>query len=434
VPLPHRCDVVIVGAGAAGLMTAIHARARAHSTPHVVLLDGAAKPGAKILVSGGSRCNVTNAIVNERDFFGGKSTIVRRILRGFPVAETVAFFDTLGIALREEPGGKLFPVSNRSRDVLDALVRATTSAGVDLQASTRVLAIARDGDSFAVTTTRGSIAAHAVVLATGGLSLPKTGSDGAGYDFARALGHTIVPTTPALVPLLLATTNAVHSELSGVSHDVEVAVWIDGSLALRQTGSLLWTHVGVSGPVILDASRHWARARLDERSVRVTINMYPGQSFSTVDEAWIDVARRRPTATIRSTLANDLPDAVADAVLRTLELDGRVTLARFARDDRRRLVSALVEWPLAVTDTRGYNFAEVTAGGVALTEIDPASMESRTCPGLFLVGEILDVDGRIGGFNFQWSWATGRIAGAALAGRAWTPPASGDSMGASSLP
>jgi predicted Rossmann fold flavoprotein len=415
-------------------MTAIHARAASPPTPRVVVLDGAARPGAKILVSGGSRCNVTNTIVTARDFSGGKSTIVRRVLRGFPVAETVAFFDALGVALREEPGGKLFPVSNRSRDVLEALLRGVTSAGVELHASTRVLAIARHDGTFTITTTRGSIAADAVVLATGGLSLPKTGSDGAGYDFARLLGHTIVPTTPALVPLLLNETNAVHTELSGISHDVEVAVWIDGSVAVRRTGSLLWTHVGVSGPVILDASRHWARARLENRSVRVTINMYPDQSFSIVDEAWIQLARRRPTATIRSTLANDLPDALADALVRALELDGRVTLARFGRDDRRRLVSALVEWPLAVTDTRGYNYAEVTAGGVALPEVDPSSMESRTCPGLFLVGEILDVDGRIGGFNFQWSWATGRIAGAALARRAWTPPVSGDSMGASSLP
>src|SRR5262249_43217300 len=158
----------------------------------------------------------------------------------------------------------------------DALVRAATSAGVDLRPATRVSSIARDGGAFMVTTTRGAITADVVVLATGGLSLPKTGSDGAGYDFARSLGHTIVPTTPGLVPLVLADADTVHTELSGVSHDVEVAVWIDGAVAVRRTGSLLWTHVGVSGPVILDASRHWARGRLDERSVRITINMYPG--------------------------------------------------------------------------------------------------------------------------------------------------------------
>jgi hypothetical protein len=303
---------------------------------------------------------------------------------------------------------------------------------VELQAATRVSSIARAGDTFTVITSRGSIAADVVVLATGGLSLPKTGSDGAGYDFARSFGHTIVPTTPALVPLLLDKADGMHTELSGVSHDVEVAVWIDGSLAARRTGALLWTHVGVSGPVILDASRDWARARLEERPVRVTINMYAGRSFSEIDETWIDAARRRPTATLRSTLASDLPEAVAEALLRTLALDGRATLARLARDDRRRLVAALVEWPLSVTDTRGYNYAEVTAGGVALTEIDPASMESRTRPGLFLVGEILDADGRIGGFNFQWSWATGRIAGGAIAGRAWTLPMGGDSMRPSS--
>jgi predicted Rossmann fold flavoprotein len=155
----------------------------------------------------------------------------------------------------------------------------------------------------------------------------------------------------------------------------------------------------------------------------VTLNLYPGRSFAGVDEAWILQARERPTATVRSTLGTAVPDAVADAVLHALALDGDVSLAHFSREDRRRLVHAVVAWPLPIVDTRGYNYAEVTAGGVTLSEIDPSTMESRVCRGMFLVGEILDVDGRIGGFNFQWSWASGRLAGGALARRPWTLPA-----------
>jgi len=406
--------VAIVGAGAAGLMTAIHARTGAHAD--VLLLDGARTPGAKILVSGGSRCNVTNTIVTERDYWGGRRTIVRRILRAFPVPDTLAFFASRGIALREEGDGKLFPESNRSRDVLEALLGAASDAGVALHASTRVTAITRDGTSFRVETSRGSIAARFVVLATGGLSLPKTGSDGGGYEMAKRLGHTIVAPTPALAPLVFGDggPSAMHRDLAGVAHDVDLTIWADGAVGVTLTGALLWTHFGISGPVVLNASRHWARATLAGHDVRVTASFYPGRSFDRVDALWLDRARTRPTTTIRSNLSSDVPAAVADAVLTALSLDGNLVLATLARDDRRRLVHALVGWPLAVRDTRGYNYAEVTAGGVDLTEIDPASMQSRRCPGLFLVGEILDVDGRLGGFNFQWAWSTGKVAGTAI--------------------
>ena len=407
-------------------MTAIQARADRGQNgprPEVVLLDGAARPGAKILVSGGSRCNVTNTVVSERDFWGGKLTIVRRVLRTFPVDETVRFFDGLGVALREEPGGKLFPVSNRSRDVLDALLRAVDAAGVELLSATRVTSVERRDGLFEVASSRETLIADVVVLATGGQSLPKTGSDGAGYGFARAFGHTIVTPTPALAPLLLDASDpyGIHRDLSGVSQEVEISVWIDDALSEQLDGAMLWAHFGVSGPVMLNASRHWERAKVQERRVRLTVNFFPGRSFSAVDEAWIAAARSRPTATVRSTLAGSLPDAVAAAIPRAIGLDGDISLANLSREDRRRLVHALVAWPLPVTGTRGYNYAEVTAGGVPLTEIDPSTMESRLCPGLFLVGEILDVDGRIGGFNFQWSWATGKTAGRALAARSWTP-------------
>jgi predicted Rossmann fold flavoprotein len=414
--VPATCDVAIIGAGAAGLATAIFLR-RANPRLHVLLLDGAARPGAKILVSGGSRCNVTNTIVTEADFWGGRRTIVRRVLRALPVEDTVAFFRDLGVPLHEEPGGKLFPDSNRSRDVLEALLRAAASAGVDLRSGARVTAVRRTDGSFAVATAGGALDARSVVLATGGCSLPKTGSDGAGYDFARALGHTVVPPTPALAPLVLdpATPHSIHRDLSGVALDAAIAVWVDGSLATRLSGALLWTHFGISGPLTLNASRHWARARLEDRAVRMTLNMYPGKTFERVDARWVSAAVERPRATLRSVLAGDLPDAVGVAILASLDLPPDRPLADLARDDRRRLVHALTEWPLPVLDTRGYNFAEVTAGGVDLGELDPSTMESRICPGLFLVGEILDVDGRIGGFNFQWAWSSAAAAARALA-------------------
>jgi len=384
----------------------------------VRLLDGAKKPGAKILVSGGSRCNVTNASVTDGDFWGGKRSIVRRVLRAFPVPDTIAFFAELGVRLHEEADGKLFPDSNRARDVLDALLRAADASGVDLRAGHRVLDISRAGERFRITTSRGELDADAVVLATGGLSLPKTGSDGAGFEIARRLGHSITPTTPGLAPLLLSKDDDLHGQLSGVSHDVELTLWVDGGAASRIRGALLWTHFGISGPAALDMSRHWLRATLEEHDARLTASFCPGLTFDDLERRWTSLAAERPKASVQSALATLVPASAAAALLRRLRIDAATALAHFPREQRRRLVQALVAWPLPVVGSRGYNYAEVTAGGVPLTEIDPATMESRVCPGLFLVGEILDVDGRIGGFNFQWAWSSARVAATALARRA----------------
>jgi predicted Rossmann fold flavoprotein len=288
---------------------------------------------------------------------------------------------------------------------------------VDFRAGVRVHEISHVEGGFLLANSGDTIEASRVVLATGGQSLPKTGSDGAGYEMARALGHTIVPRTPALAPLVLDpdTPFSVHGVLSGVAVDSEIAVWIDGSVAIRLTGALLWTHFGISGPVVLNASRHWARARIEGRGVRLTLNYYPGRTFDAVD-AHLRASCDGGQATLRSQLSSDVPDSIARALLDALSIPADRLVAELTREDRRRLVHALTEWPLPVSDTRGYNFAEVTAGGVALDEIDPSTMESRRCPGLYLVGEILDVDGRIGGFNFQWAWSTAFVAGRALSG------------------
>jgi predicted Rossmann fold flavoprotein len=413
---PTDIDVAIVGAGAAGVATAIFAKT-ANPSARVVVFDGARKPGAKILVSGGSRCNVTNSIVTEADFNGGRPAVVRRILRALPPAATIEFFERLGVRLHEEPGGKLFPDSNRSRDVLDALLREIDRIGVSLRSGTRVLDVIRDEDGFTIASPAGAVSTRLVVLATGGLSLPKTGSDGAGYAIAQRFGHTLVPTTPALVPLVVdaAAAHARHAALSGVAHAARLSVHVDGNRIAEVTGSLLWTHFGISGPAALDVSRHWLRARLQGCEPVLRASLLPGDRFESLEERWMSLARTQPRLTIQRALATMVPASVAAAVVERLQIGATHTLADMPRDIRRALVHALLDWPLAVVDSRGYNYAEVTAGGVALDEIDPASMESRVCRGLYLVGEILDVDGRIGGFNFQWAWSSARVAGTALA-------------------
>jgi len=405
-------DVAVVGAGAAGLAAVIFTARRAPGLS-VIALDGAKKLGAKILVSGGGRCNVTNRVVTTGDFWGGSRHVVQRILGSLSVEETIAFFNEIGVRLHEEENGKLFPDSNSAKTVLNALIAEAERRGVCLLTDHRVTGVERGPTHFEVVTSSGPIRARHVVLATGGLSLPKTGSDGVGYRLATALGHTLTPTIPALAPLILE--GDFHAQLSGISHVVELTVRVENQKPVRMTGSMLWTHFGVSGPVVLDASRHWHRAKLEGCDVAVSTSFLHDETFESLEQKLIASATFSPKAQLRTVLAGMLPTRLAQAILHRLKIVEQVAMAHLSREDRRRLVRALLEWPLAVVDSRGYGYAEVTAGGVPLTEIDPATMESRKCPGLYLVGEILDVDGRIGGFNFQWAWAGGYVAAKGLA-------------------
>jgi predicted Rossmann fold flavoprotein len=409
-------DLAIVGAGAAGLATAIFA-ARAVPGAAVVAFDGAARLGAKILVAGGGRCNVTNRRVTPADFSGATPAIVRRVLRAFDELQTVAFFAELGVPLHEEEYGKLFPDSNRAQSVLDGLLAEAARRGAQLRPAHRVQAVRRvtpedpSGARFTVVTEQGEFAARAIVLATGGKSLPKTGSDGGGYELARSLGHSLIEPVPALAPLVLE--GEFHTSLSGIAHDVELTVRAAGLKPAVVRGPMLWTHFGVSGPAAMDVSRHWHRAQGDSpdpTSVRVTANFVPGETFETIEAVMLERAAAQPRTTVQALLTAWLPARVAGAVLTAVGIDAATTLAHLAREPRRRLVHALLAFPLPVVRSRGYNYAEATAGGVPLTEVDPATMHSRCCDGLYLVGEVLDVDGRIGGFNFQWAWSSAFVA------------------------
>jgi hypothetical protein len=221
-----------------------------------------------------------------------------------------------------------------------------------------------------------------------------------------------VPPTPALVPLVLEGTP--FASLSGVSHEAVLTV-VDGRARTVVAGSLLWTHIGISGPAALDASRVWLRTVEEGRRPSLLLSVLPGLTFEGLEQWLVEGARAHPRATVRSELAALLPAAVLDVLLRHAGVDPAVTLAQLSRDARRAAVRGLLELPLPVSGSRGYQYAEVTAGGVPLEEIVPATMASRTCPGLYLAGEILDVDGRLGGFNFQWAWSSGWIAGRAMA-------------------
>jgi predicted Rossmann fold flavoprotein len=405
-------DLIVIGTGAAGLATAIFA---ARAAPcRIVCLDSARRVGAKILISGGSRCNVTNRAVTERDFWGGSTRFVRNVLRAFSETRAVEFFAELGVTLHEEDDGKLFPDSNTSRTVLSALLRETERLGITLLTGERVNAIGREGTSYITTTDAGrTVRAQTVALCTGGRSLPKTGSDGFGYELAQRFGHHCVATIPALAPLLFDG----WDKLAGVSHPASLTLRVEGRTAVTLTGPLLWTHFGASGPVALNMSRHWHRANDEGRQFEVSINICPGQTFETLD-AWLRALERdRPRARLATVLGTRVPAAVAERWVEGAGVPSDLTMAHLTREQRQAVVRALLGTSLPVRGSRGFGYAEVTAGGVPLEEVDSATMESRVSPGLYFAGEILDVDGRLGGFNFQWAWSSGWVAAQAIAGR-----------------
>ncbi len=416
------CDMAVVGAGAAGLAAGIFAaesaRARGQAL-RIVLLDSAKKLGAKILVSGGGRCNVTHAEIQPEDFNGSRH-VVRNILAAFDEQATVRWFDSLGVPLKREETGKLFPVSDSARTVLSALLRRCDELEIPILTQHRVQDLVREETEpgqepgFLVRYEQGALRARRVIMATGGRSLPRSGSDGSGWEIVRRLGHSVTGTYPALVPLVLRE-GMFHTELSGLSLPVELTTIADGKLLDRRTGSLLWTHFGVSGPVVMDASRHGILARAAGQRVEMRGNFLPGRNFEQREKWLIDRAMSRPRVSVGRIVAEQLPDRLAAALIRSAGIDPTVILSQLSRGQRRTLVHTLTDFVLPIAGDRGWNFAEVTAGGVPLPEIDYRTMASRKVPGLSLVGEMLDCDGRIGGFNFQWAWATGYLAGRAAA-------------------
>ena len=391
-------------------------RAVAGTRARVLLLDGAKKVGVKILVAGGGRCNVTHHAVDEKQYAGGSRNTIRKVLRQFDVGQTVAYFAELGVELKREDTGKLFPVTDRAQTVLDALLGDVKRGGVELVHPWRVGAIEAEPDGgFTVRRqhTEESISASRVVLATGGMALPKSGSDGAGFALAHRLGHSVTDRLfPALVPLVVGDRSRWLTELSGISARATVEVRSGTGKRLAQfENDLLCTHFGLSGPAVMDASRWLKDARDQDPGAALHIGWLIGESFDSVNASLLGLGPTR----VLTWLRERLPDRLARAICSAHGVDPTLPGAQLGKEARRTLAHALVAMPVEITRDRGFAHAEATAGGVPLQEINPGTMQSRVHEKLWLVGEILDVDGRIGGFNFQWAWSTGAVAGLAIA-------------------
>lgn len=463
----NRCDILVVGAGAAGLLAALAARGAldargrvcqpAADAAQVVLLNNTARLGLKILVSGGGRCNVTNAKVDEFDYDTDSVRALKGLLRGFPVDSVRALFTAQGCALHKEALGKLFPRSGRAADVLQVLLDAVRAAGIRLIAPAEVVALQPPSgatESWSVQLQTGAAwQARRVVLATGGKSLPKTGSRGFGLAELARLGHTVAPAQPALTSLRLRADGPLAG-LAGLTTPVVLTLTspqvrpeqLAGARyrpPARAAGSMLVTHKGISGPAAFDVSRacHGASASQQDVVLRgdfwsLTQDGSPWSAYVGHDKppgACLTPAQapRPPARTLfeqqageimaqgerqlSTALAGRLPRGLVEGLLHAGGLEPTTRVKQLDARGRTALYLALTQADLGLVGTDGYAKAEVTAGGVLLGELDRRTLESRLLPGLHCCGEVVNVTGRLGGFNFQWAWASGYAAGAGAA-------------------
>lgn len=404
--------VAVIGAGAAGLMAA---SAAAQAGAQVVLFEKNAKVGRKIMITGKGRCNVTNDCdvpgvlanipVNPRFLYSA--------LGKCSSADIMAFFEGLGVPLKTERGNRVFPVSDKALDIVDALFFHVKRLGVRLELGCTVEDIeTRDGAVCGVRVNGKVFAADRVIVATGGASYPATGSTGDGYTFARVLGHTIIPPRPSLVPLVAE--GDVCSKLMGLSlKNVRITVRENEKPIFEDFGEMLFTHFGLSGPLILSASAHMRH--FGSKQYRVDIDLKPALDEKTLDKRLLSDFEAHKNSDFINALGELLPRKLIPVVVERSGIDPRVKVHSVTKAQRQALLHLLKAFPVTITGARPIAEAIITTGGVSVKQVSPKTMESKLVKGLYFAGEILDVDAYTGGFNLQIAWATGRLAGQSAA-------------------
>ena len=391
-PHPEVHDVIILGAGAAGLMCAGVAGQRGRS---VLVLEQARQPGEKIRISGGGRCNFTNLHTSPANFLSDNPRFCRSALSGYTQHDFIALVESYGIAWHEKTRGQLF-CDGSSRQIIDMLLEECRKAHARLRLGVRISAVSRGEDGFVVVTDQGEYLGRSLVVATGGPSIPKMGSSGLGYRIAEQFGLAIVTPRPALVPLTFdPALLAQFKDISGVSVDAVV-----GCGKEHFDEALLFTHRGLSGPAILQISSYWREGR------DIVIDMAPGTDVLAGLKA---LRRDHPRQELATALSGLLPKRLASIIAG--RIGGPARLADFSDRLLTDAAAAVQRWHIRPSGTEGYRTAEVTLGGVDTSELSSKTLESRSMPGLYFIGEVVDVTGHLGGFNFQWAWSSGQAAG-----------------------
>ncbi|HEX8056892.1 MAG TPA: NAD(P)/FAD-dependent oxidoreductase [Novosphingobium sp.] len=393
--MPESYDAIVLGAGAAGLMCAATA---GQLGKRVLLADHADAPGKKILISGGGRCNFTNVNARAECYLSANPHFAKSALGRYRPQDFIDLVDSYGIAWHEKTLGQLF-CDGSARQIVDMMAEECAKGGVALVLGDPATEIEHADGQFRMTIGARTVSAPALVLATGGPSIPKLGATGFAYDVARRFGLSIVQPRPALVPLTLGPDDALFRELSGVSTEVEVRC---GKAKFREAA--LFTHRGLSGPSMLQISSYWPH----KGEIAVTF-------LTDRPQGWLLEAKRtQPRTPIRRALA-PLPERLSDALLEKLGVEGE--LSALTDKTVRQVEERLRDWRFSPNGTEGFAKAEVTAGGISTADLSSQALEAKRLPGLYAIGEAVDVTGWLGGYNFQWAWASGRAAGQAIAGR-----------------
>ena len=393
--IPGSCDVLVAGGGAAGLMCALTAGQRGR---RAIVLEGANRVGKKILMSGGGRCNFTNTGTTPDNFLSANPHFCKSALARYTPAHFIDLVERHRIAWHEKELGQLF-CDESSKQIVAMLLAECAAAGVDIRVGCTIDSVRKTADGFVVGTDSGLFTAPALVVASGGLSIPSMGASGFGYAIARQFGHDVLPTRAALVPLTLSGTHLERwQDLSGVALPVEARC---GTQSFR--GAMLITHRGISGPAILQISSYW------QPRDALTIDLLPELDALTLLR---EQQAQRPSSELKTILAEWLPKRFAQRLCETTITNRPMKQYRDA--ELIQIAVDLKNWPIVASGTEGYRTAEVTLGGVDTDELSSATMQSRRVPGLYFVGEVVDVTGHLGGYNFQWAWASGHAAGCAV--------------------
>lgn len=392
--------IAIIGAGAAGLMTAIQCGLRGIA---VEIFDSQKNIGKKILIAGGGRCNVTNHEMSENHFNCENVRFVKNILMHLPLNETLAYFESRQLPLKLEPEfNKYFPVSDQASDVLDCFIKHLKELKIPLYRESRVTNIQKNDLNFTVTINdKEDKKFDIIVLSTGGKSIPQTGSNGFGYELAKKLGHTINELNPALTPLL---SDAAHLNLlSGYSLLCEISLLENNKKGISFIGPLLFTHKGYSGPAILNISRHFINSKVGNKELLV--NWLPELDKEKLIELWKKPEYRKKT--LISFLREKFSRQFADVLIDESKLSPDISLSEMNAENRKKIFHILFTYSLKITGFKDFAFAEVTSGGIPVSEVNNKTLESKINENLFFAGEIIDVDGQLGGYNFQWAFASG---------------------------
>lgn len=407
-------DIAVIGGGPAGMMAAGRAAELGRS---VVLLEKNRQLGAKLLITGKGRCNITRDEPDPQQLvegYGKKGRFLLPALRAFGVQEVLEFFESRGIKTKVERGKRVFPASDKARDVRDTLAAYLKQGRVEVRLNTRVTGLAAEGELITgVDTTRGRVVAECYILCSGGCSYPGTGSTGEGFNWLRDLGHNVTPLEPALVPVIVKEDWV--KEAQGLSlKNVRISLYQHGQRKDQRFGEALITHFGLSGPIVLDLSKRVGEL-LPQGEVKLYIDLKPSLSFDRLDErVQRDFAKYRNKA-FKNSLTDLLPRSLIAPVIRLSGINPEKQVNSVTREERHRLVSLLKGLEFTVSGLMDFEQAIITRGGVDLKEVDPRTMRSRLFQNLFLAGEILDLDGPTGGYNLQLCWSTGYLAGQSAA-------------------